>query len=196
MEKATGYSEHLSGEEQDATDYSERLSAEDYRVIRSTQWSRSGQYSPDDLIRAYVMGKEKGREERDQEKGREERDALGDLLRKHLGQALDEAERFYLDMRSTHEINPGPAFLRVMSFWPFSAEALYLVPVEEFISDAILRVYQAATIRSTELRCNDEDEAKCFDLVFRLMPMKESTDLNVIQTDFQFRYERKQESTP
>lgn len=185
-----------------ATEHSERVSSahlsdEDRRIIRQTLWSHAGDYSADDLIRAYLMGKKKGAEEKEAESAKtEELSPEDQQLRAHLGHALDEAERFYLDIRSSHEINPVAAFLRVNSFWPFAAETLYLVPSDEFISDAVLEVYRAAANRSGELRCRDEDYSKCFDLVFRLMPMKDSTDLDAIHTDFAFRYERKPESTP
>ena len=176
-----------------ATKHSSKLSAEDVRVIRRTQWSHSGNFSADDLINAYLMGKERGRTESKKTKGDERLAALVDQLRVHVGQALDESERFYLDVRSQHGIDPVAVYLRVVSIWPFEAEALYLVPLDVFISDVILEVYESAASRSADIRKAEDDETKCFDLEFHFMPEKPSTDRDAIQTDFEFRYEREQE---
>ena len=159
-----------------------QISPEHESVVMDSHWSRSGGYSEDDLIGAYEMGKEKGREESHNEPVR--------VFREYIRRALHEAERFYLDLRSEHDITPIQAFVRVCSVWPFIAEALYLIPHDQFISDLILDGYRSASERAQKLR-NDGDDEVQFDLSFRFMPVTEDTDTAAINSDFEFRYERK-----
>lgn len=102
------------------TPHIDRLPPEHEQLIKRSGWSQSGPglFTADDLIDAYELGKKKERAEK------EEKEPAGQNFLNHLYRAMDEAERFFLDLRAEHPVSPVQSYLRVSSVWPFCAEAL------------------------------------------------------------------------
>lgn len=140
-------------------------------TLRRSDWR---DVSADDLIEAYEEGKKKGRDELSA--------VIQEKVEHNLSTAAEASERLFEYLRENTEISPVQVYLRMESAIDF--RALFLVPEEQYVTDAMTEVLKEAKSRELELT------QETFSIEFSFLAYdNETTDEEAIVADgFRFSY--------
>lgn len=141
------------------------------KFIQRTRWR---DFSADDLIEAYEEGKERGRDELTA--------VIEEKVENNLSTAAEASEELFEYLRENTEISPIQVYLRMESAIDF--RALFLVPEEHYVSDAMTEVLKEAKRQELELT------QETFSIEFSFLAYdEETTDEDAIVADgFRFAY--------
>lgn len=141
------------------------------KPLQRTHWR---DFSADDLIEAYEEGKERGRDELTA--------VIEEKVEVNLSTAAEASECLFEYLRENTEISPVQVYLRMES--PIDYSALFLVPEEHYVSDAMTEVLTEAKRRELELT------QETFSIEFSFLAYdEEATNEEAIVADgFRFAY--------
>jgi hypothetical protein len=173
-------------------------------------WDQSNSMDFDIYCRGVDQGLEMAREIREPhlkeawakgEKAAERKlkDRISKAISDHWDRAFSEAEAFFLRILNDGEIEPHSVHLRSVSQVPFDVEMLFVIPFDEYLSDKMAAVYEAAAHREDKFRPagskRSDDVLESFEVHFRFLPLKETTNWDRIWADgFRYSYDRTGES--
>lgn len=140
-------------------------------TLRRPHWR---DFSADDLIEAYEEGTKKGRDELTA--------VIEEKLESNLSAAAEASERLFGYLQENTEVSPIRVYLRMES--AIDCRALFLVPEEQYVSDAMTEVLKEAKGRELELA------QETFSIEFSFLAYdEETTDEDAIIADgFRFTY--------
>lgn len=136
-------------------------------IFGEWQTTPSGGYSTDQVIEAYVIGKERGKTE--------ERKLLGKIFKSNIKKAVSFSEEKYKGMINVFNCHPTAMKMRILSISSF--EVLIVLPEREYLSDEIEKIYSYLIEAMTSINGPD------FNWSFMLMSNTSALNEEAIESD-------------